>query len=75
METAGEGGAWGMALLSAFMDSKCDNLSDWLCENVFAGMKTETVAPEEEGVRGFSEYINRYKRGLCAEKILFTDFS
>lgn len=70
METAGEGGAWGMALLAAFMMSDDTSLGEWLNENVFANMNTETVAPNEDGANGFSEYIKRYKAGLCAEKEL-----
>lgn len=70
METAGEGGAWGMALLAAFMMSGGDSLGEWLADNVFASMSIETVAPMRNGVNGFSEYIKRYKAGLCAEKEL-----
>ena len=70
METAGEGGAWGMALLAAFMMSDDDSLGKWLSDSVFANMNTEAVAPTEDGVKGFSEYIKRYKAGLGAEKEL-----
>lgn len=70
METAGEGGAWGMALLSAFMMNDKDSLGDWLEEFVFSDMNTETVSPQKDGVDGFSKYIKRYKTGLCAEKEL-----
>ncbi len=70
METAGEGGSWGMALLAAFMNSDELSLANWLDDKVFINMNTETVTPNEDGVCGFSEYIKRYKAGLCAEKEL-----
>ncbi|MEE0947088.1 MAG: FGGY-family carbohydrate kinase [Acutalibacteraceae bacterium] len=71
METAGEGGAWGMALLAAYMDDKQNlSLGDWLEAKVFANMNTLTKHPADEGVKGFKEYIKRYKAGLKAEKSL-----
>lgn len=71
MKTAGEGGAWGMALLCAYMiEGGGKTLGAWLDENVFAGMKTLTKNPEKNGVDGFNEYIKRYKAGLGAEKKL-----
>lgn len=71
METAGEGGAWGMALLAAYMI--CGNgksLADWLDESVFADMEKHTVAPDEKGAEGFAEYMKRYSDGLAAERKL-----
>ena len=71
METASEGGAWGMALLAAYMMNKTDeSLGIWLENNVFSGMATEIAEPDENGVKGFNEYIKRYKVGLLAEKEL-----
>lgn len=71
METAGEGGAWGMALLAAYMVEKENlTLGQWLDEKVFAGMKLSTKTPNQDGVKGFKEYIARYKAGLEAEKKL-----
>lgn len=70
-ETAGEGGAWGMALLAAYMmDGKGKSLGDWLADTVFAEMKSQTVAPEETGVEGFAAYMKNYRAGLAAEKKL-----
>ncbi|MGN0608733.1 MAG: xylulokinase [Oscillospiraceae bacterium] len=71
MDTAGEGGAWGMALLAAYMiKGSGKTLSDWLDSEVFSGMEKLTVAPEEKGRSGFNEYMKRYKSALGAEKLL-----
>ena len=71
MKTAGEGGSWGMALLAAYMICGKDmSLADWLETKVFAGMERKTLKPEENGSRGFAEYMQRYKAGLAAEKKL-----
>ena len=70
METAGEGGAWGIALLAAFLvnnDSKL-SLADYLEENVFAGDAGVEIAPTDEDVAGFNRYIERYKKALAIEK-------
>ncbi len=71
METASEGGAWGMALLSAYM--MCGNgkiLGEWLENEVFASMQTQTIAPTEKGITEYNEFILSYKQGLGAEKKL-----
>lgn len=71
MATAGEGGAWGMALLAAYMiKGGGKTLPDWLDSEVFADIEKLTAAPEAEGKRGFDEYIRRYKAALAAEKLL-----
>lgn len=65
MKTAGEGGAWGMALLAAYMVCKDGkNLAKWLDGEVFADMEKITAVPEESGVKGFEAYMERYKSGL-----------
>jgi len=71
METAGEGGAWGMALLAAYMtDDTGASLGQWLESQVFAGMKVSTLAPQAQETAGFAAYIERYKAGLPAERQL-----
>ena len=66
-ETAGEGGAWGMALLSAYMMEKGElSLGDWLDENVFKSVNGETIAPDEKETEGFDKYFSLYKSGLSA---------
>ena len=70
METAGEGGAWGIALLAAYLINNKENrpLADYLEERVFAGDAGVEIAPTEEDVAGFNRYIESYKRGLAIEK-------
>lgn len=70
METAGEGGAWGMALLAAYMINKNDGetLDDYLNNKVFAGQTGSTLEPVAEDVKGFDEFIERYKAGLAVER-------
>lgn len=70
METAGEGGAWGIALLGSYLinNSKGDTLADFLDEQVFAGNTGVEIAPTPEDVEGFNKYIVNYKRGLAIEQ-------
>lgn len=70
METAGEGGAWGMAVLAGYMALKGENetLEDYLDEKVFASMASITEQPDERDIEGFNAYIERYKGMLEAEK-------
>jgi sugar (pentulose or hexulose) kinase len=70
METAGEGGAWGIALLAAFMLHKAANepLEAYLSNKVFAGEKSTTIAPDPRDVEGFAAFMERYKKGLVIER-------
>lgn len=70
METAGEGGAWGIALLAAFVvnNRKGQSLPEWLNDCVFLGNAGIEIAPLREDVEGFNKYIETYKRGLAIEK-------
>jgi sugar (pentulose or hexulose) kinase len=70
METAGEGGAWGIALLAAYMLHKTDNepLEDYLSGRVFAGEKGTTISPDPRDVDGFTAFMERYKKGLIIER-------
>ena len=70
METAGEGGAFGMALLAAYMVNGNEPLGQWLNDKVFSRLASKEVTPSREGVKGFKTYIKRYKAGLSAEKEL-----
>ena len=69
METAGEGGAWGIALLASFVVNNPDkqDLADWLEKKVFAGNTGTEIAPTSGDVEGFNRYIENYKRGLAIE--------
>ena len=68
MKTAGEGGAWGMALLAAYMNNNDRTLSDWLDSCVFRDMEKTTLLPVSDGTAGFARFMERYKAGLSAEK-------
>ena len=69
LETAGEGGPWGMALLAAYMKNKTEgeSLEDYLTNRVFATAKTTVKEPTPEGVAGFKAYMQRYKAALAAQ--------
>ena len=70
METAGEGGPYGMALLAAYMLRKeaGETLEDYLNAHVFANAKGTTLAPQQADVDGFNAYITRYKAMLDVER-------
>lgn len=70
METAGEGGAWGIALLASFMIRKAESesLKAYLSNKVFAGEKGATIAPDQSDVDGFTAFMERYKKGLIIER-------
>ena len=70
MDTASEGGAWGMAVLAAYMQEKGDGetLPEYLSNRIFAGQTGTTIAPKAEDVAGFDAYVARYKSTLIAEK-------
>ena len=70
METAGEGGAWGIAVLASYMVQKAEgeSLGDYLNNKVFAGQEGSELAPDQEGVKGFDEFIEIYKAGLPIQR-------
>jgi sugar (pentulose or hexulose) kinase len=70
METAGEGGAWGIALLASYMLNKATNepLEVYLSNKVFAGKNGTTVAPDQRDIDGFTAFMERYKNGLVIER-------
>lgn len=69
METAGEGGAWGIALLATFMVNNPQNLNleDYLEKEVFFGNGGTEVQPTAEDIEGFNAYISNYKSCLKIE--------
>ena len=67
-EVAGEGGAWGMALLASFVRSGGGDLASWLNSEVFADATVETVDPVEDDVTGFDMFMERYRAGLAIER-------
>lgn len=71
METAGEGGAWGMALLAAYSVKKGGkSLPEWLDGEVFKGMKKNISVPEKSGAEGFKKFMKRYTSALGAQRLL-----
>jgi len=70
METAGEGGAWGIALLATYMLRKAtdETLDAYLSNKVFAGESGTTIAPDQRDVNGFTAFMERYKKGLVIER-------
>ena len=77
METASEGGAWGIALLAAYMAHKSADqpLEAYLSDKVFAGEAGITLAPDPADVAGFAAFMERYKKGLVIEKTAVTALS
>ena len=76
METAGEGGAWGIAVLAAYSKNKSEGetLDEYLTRHVFQNQNSFTITPDPEDVEGFEAFMKRYKTGLAIERAA-VDFS
>jgi len=72
METAGEGGPWGMALLAAYRAGApaAESLDAFLENRVFAGGDARRAEPDEADRRGFAAYMEEYRAGLEMERVL-----
>lgn len=69
METAGEGGAWGMALLAGYrLHGRGRSLADYLEADVFGNVPKYTLAPAAEDVAGFDAFFETYEKGLAVER-------
>lgn len=70
MSTAGEGGAWGMALLASYLTGKApgESLADFLEGKVFKDVEGTEIAPDAKDVAGFGAFVERYKAGLAIEQ-------
>ena len=70
MDTAGEGGAWGIAILASYMMNKKDNesLDEFLDQRVFEQVDAQEIYPDSFDVKGFERFIERYKKGLAIEQ-------
>ncbi len=69
LETAGEGGPWGMAVLASYLVNGGGKALDaWLAEKVFATSKKTTVSPKQDDIEGFNKFFARYTKGLAIEK-------
>ena len=66
METAGEGGPWGMALLAAYMKNKApdESMENYLQDKIFSGAPSTTISADAEAVSGFKRFLEHYKKGL-----------
>ena len=69
-QTAGEGGAWGIALLASYLVNKNDDetLDDFLNNRVFKDDECYTLEPKKADVDGFDKFIKQYKKGLSIER-------
>ena len=76
MDTASEGGPWGIAILACYMQEKeqGETLSDYLNNKIFAGQTGTTISPKPEDVAGFDAFIEKYKAALAAEKAAVENF-
>ena len=68
METSGEGGPYGMALLAAYLLNNAERLEVFLSKHVFQNVSATTTYPEEADIVGFEKYMNAYKKLLLVEK-------
>ncbi|MDT4763317.1 FGGY-family carbohydrate kinase [Sphaerochaeta sp. PS] len=69
LKTAGEGGAWGIALLASYLvHNEKKKLQDFLTEKVFANSEASTIVPTQEDIDGFNAFFVNYKKGLAVEK-------
>ena len=70
METAGEGGAWGIALLADYMirKSEGESLTDYLAGKVFHDSRGTGMDPVPEDVEGYEKFMKRYAEGLAVER-------
>jgi len=70
METAGEGGPWGMALLASYLVNHSENetLEDYLDAAIFSGAKGVSADPDEADMAGFEAFLKSYKAALPAER-------
>ncbi|NMA76928.1 MAG: ATPase, partial [Actinomycetales bacterium] len=72
-ESAGEGGAWGMALPAAHTartrDGAQDPLNTFLAEEIFASQELSTLSPEETGMAGHAQWLSGYRTGLQVERL------
>ncbi len=76
LETAGEGGAWGIALLAAYMKNKEkeESLGAYLEDKIFAGQTGESMMPDAADVAGDEEFMRQYQEGLSIERAAIDNF-
>jgi sugar (pentulose or hexulose) kinase len=76
METASEGGAWGIALLASYLINKSRNepLEVYLASKVFLGKEGVTIVPDQNDIDSFTTFMKRYKKGLSIERTAVEEF-
>ena len=76
MTTAGEGGAWGIALLASYMINKGEkeSLEEFLNKKVFADRESTRISPNPKDVEGFEVFMDRYRKGLSIERAAIDNF-
>jgi sugar (pentulose or hexulose) kinase len=69
-DSAAEGGAWGIAVLAAFLvkDAPEQSLAEFLNAEVFAGTRLDTIHPDPEDVEGFEAFVQRFIAALPVEQ-------
>ncbi|MCL2398776.1 MAG: FGGY-family carbohydrate kinase [Defluviitaleaceae bacterium] len=75
MDNAGEGGAWGIALLASYLDNNKVTLDAFLNDQVFANFPSTGIKPRSEDVKGFAAFMKRYKACLAVERTAVDNFS
>lgn len=70
MNTASEGGAWGIALLAAYLidQQPGESLAAYLEQRIFTHLDGETLMSTDEEMKGFESFMQHYRAGLCVEK-------
>jgi sugar (pentulose or hexulose) kinase len=74
MDTASEGGAWGIALLAAYMGHEVNSLDEFLNDYVFKNQAGITIAPVEADVQGFAKFMERFAACLLIERTAVDNF-
>lgn len=76
METASEGGAWGIALLASYLLNKSNGepLEEYLTGKVFVGKEGLTVVPDQNDLDSFTSFMRSYKNGLTIERAAVDGF-
>jgi len=77
MESASEGGAWGIALLAAYAAQKSEGetLETFLADRVFSKMIVSRIDPDEKDIQGFAKFMDMYKTGLMVERAAVDNLS
>jgi sugar (pentulose or hexulose) kinase len=74
LECAGEGGAWGIALLAAYMKNNNLSLEEFLDKKVFGTVKSTITASSATDLNGFEVFLENYERGLAIQKSAIENF-